>query len=106
MLTTLFTLKTPSGEMHVKPENMAKMQAHLAKCAKGIKPSKPKACKRLFPNTSQALSSTAAYVAAYLELNYGHRGVSLTLIDDGTVYSTNPTVWPDPSLDTVEVDIL
>jgi len=99
MQTTLFTLKTPNGEMHVKPENLAKVQKHIDSKPKA---KKPKADKRLFPCDSNSLRSTRAYVEAYLRLNAGHRGVSLSLVDDGTVYSDNPTVWPDPSLDTVE----
>ena len=105
MQTTLFTLKTPNGEFHVKPENLAKVQKHLDSKPKA---KKPKADKRLFPCDSNSLRSTRMYVEAYLRLNAKapcHGGVGLSLVDDGTVYSDSPTVWPDHSLDTVEQEV-
>ena len=102
-MNTLFTLKTQHGEMHVKPENIAKMQKHIHSKPKAYK---PKADKRIFPKHSHHLQSTLTYVNAYLSMNgllidqYG-RGI-FNLSDFHL--SSGPTVWPDPALDTVEYE--
>ena len=90
----MLTYKHKTTTFTLKPESLHALKTTLEKLDKKLPNPKPKADKRLFPKHTSALASTAAYVRAYLAINEGHRGVSLTLIDDGTVYSDAPTTWP------------
>ena len=88
----MLTYKHQTTTFTLKPESLYALKTTLEKLDKKLPNPKLKADKRLFPKHTGALISTAAYVRAYLAINGCHGGA--ILVDDGTVYSTNDTVWP------------
>ena len=98
--STMFKLAMPGGSILCKPENIGKYNAALEKASKR-KLWKAKAEKRIFPSTMYC-GSTREYVAAYVRLNSIAGLGDPAEVDKHWILSTTPTIWPDPSLDTVD----